>query len=380
MKRQNSFAFILAGAAAVVMAAGAALPATQKPYPVVTTVKDGVKEIMNPDFPRDGRFAGKLIPEMTWGEEGPPDSALLNKPIEMHVDDQGRVYVLDWGDMQIKMYGPDGRFLRTIGRRGQGPGEFTTPAFMALMSDGRICLLDGGQHRVSFLSNDGQYISSFPFEGYFRSLVIDGQDRIYLAKWGSVGEPKLSTEFREVPYITSIFRTNTMGKEMVHLIDFLGETMILMAVGGGGTLGGGGIFVIVWNVNRRGKLYGGFNGIYRLGAYGTDGTIEFTFGREFTPLKNPRYKGMVGQQKTMPAFTRTIVFDDEDNPWLELSKADDKDPTVYDVFSPEGIYLKQVKLDQRIARFKNGRIYSIVRSEAEDVSIKRFRLELTPEK
>ena len=29
---------------------------------------------------------------------------------------------------------------------------------------------------------------------------------------------------------------------------------------------------------------------------------------------------------------------------------------------------------------KNGRVYGIVRSESEDVSIKRFRLELTPEK
>ena len=57
-----------------------------------------------------------------------------------------------------------------------------------------------------------------------------------------------------------------------------------------------------------------------------------------------------------------------------------KDPTAYDVFSPEGIYLKQVKLGQRIARFKNGKAYAIVRSESEDVSIKRFRLELTPEK
>jgi hypothetical protein len=129
-----------------------------------------------------------------------------------------------------------------------------------------------------------------------------------------------------------------------------------------------------------GRLYGGFNGNYRLSAYGPEGKLEFTFGREFAPLKNPRYKGMVGQQKTMPAFGRTIVFDDEDNLWLELSRADDKDPTIYDVFSPEGIYLKQVKVAQRISRFRGGKAYAVVRSEAEDTLIKRFRLELTPEK
>jgi hypothetical protein len=376
MRKANLFMAFLFG---TVMAAGGALPGQQKPYPVVTTVKDGVKEIMNPEYPRDGRFVGKLISEMTWGEEAPPDAALLNKPIEMHVDDLGRVYVLDWGDMHVKVYEPDGRFLRTIGRNGQGPGEFTTPAFMALMTDGRICLLDGGQHRVSFLSNEGQYLSSFPFEGYFRSLAIDGQDRIFLAKWGAAEEPKLSTEFREVPYVTSIFRTVISGKDMVHLADFLGENMVMKAMGGG-TVGTYGIFNIAWGVNRLGRLFGGYNEFYRLGACGPDGKPEFYFGREFEPLKNPRFSGQVGQKKTMPAFGRTIVFDDEDNLWLELSKADEKKPTVYDVFSSDGIYLKQITLDQRIAKFRNGRAYAIVRSESEDVSIRRFRLELTPEK
>lgn len=378
MKRPYPFVLVLASLAAAGLTEGA-FPGAQKPYPVVSTVKDGVKEIMNPEYPRDGRFSGKLIPEMTWGEEAPPDAALLNKPIEMHVDDQGRIYVLDWGDMHIKMYGPDGRFLRTIGRKGQGPGEFVTPAFMALMSDGRICLLDGAQHRISFLSNEGQYLSSFSFEGYFRSLAIDGQDRIYLAKWGAAGEPKLSTEFREVSYVTGLFRTDASGKEMVHLTDFLGETMVMKAMGGGAVTTGG-LFTITWGVNKRGRLCGGLNEIYRLGAYGPDGKPEFYFGREFEPLKNPRFSGQVGQKKTMPAFGRTIVFDNEDNLWFELSKADEKKPTVYDVFSSDGIYLKQITLDQRIAKFRNGRAYGIVRSEAEDVSIKRFKLELTPEK
>ncbi len=236
-----------------------------------------------------------------------------------------------------------------------------------------------GHNRVSFLSNESQYLSGFPLEGYFRSLAIDGQDRIYLAKWGAVGDPKLSTEYREIPYATSIFRTDISGKEMVHLVDFLGENMVEKAMGGG-TAGVYGIFNIAWGVNRLGRLYGGFNGNYRLSACGPEGKLEFTFGREFAPLKNPRYKGMVGQKKTMPAFGRTIIFDEDDNLWLELSKADEKKPTVYDVFSFEGIYLKQVTVNQRIAKIRNGGFYAIVRSESEDVSIKRFRLELKSQK
>jgi len=377
MNRTKSINLLLLG---IFLAVSAAFPVSQKTYPVVTSVRDGVKTITNPDYPRDGRFNAKLTEEMSCGEEAQPEAAMLNKPLDIKVDDQGRAYVMDWGDMHIKVYDGQGRFLRTISRSGQGPGEFGTPAFFTLMTDGRICILDGGQRRVTFLSNEGRYLSSFPFKDYFRSLAVDAQNRLYLAKWGSVEEPKLSTESREIPYITSIFRTDDLGKDMVHLTDFLGESMVMKAMSGGGVMSSGGLYMIIWNVNLPGKLYGGFNEIYRLSAYGMDGKIEFTFGREFTPLKNPRYTGQVGLKKTLPALARTIVFDDGNNLWLELHRSEGAKGYTYDVFSPEGIYLKQIKIDQRIYQFKNDKIYSLVRPEDGFPSIKRFRMDLTPEK
>ncbi|MCX6563856.1 MAG: 6-bladed beta-propeller [Candidatus Aminicenantes bacterium] len=375
MGKANSFISLLLGTA---LAAAAVLPDRQKAYPVVTSVKDGVKTITNPDYPRDGRFSGKLIEEMSCGEEAKPEAAMLNRPLDLKVDDQGRIYVMDWGDMHVKAYDSQGRFLWTISRQGQGPGEFETPAYFSLMTGGKVCILDGRQRRVIILTNEGQYVSGFPVDGFFRSLALDGQDRLYLAKWRAVEEiPKLSAEFREVPYLTSIFRTDATGKNLVHLTDFQGEVQVMKAMSGGGVMGGGGLFTIVWNVNRQGTLYGGFNETYRLGAYGLDGKIEFIFGREFMPLKNPQYRGQVGQKKTMPAFARTIVFDEDENLWLELYKDDKTKGTTYDIFSPEGIYLKQIKLDQRIFQFKNGKVYSLVRPDDGYPSIKRFRLELT---
>ncbi len=81
----------------------------------------------------------------------------------------------------------------------------------------------------------------------------------------------------------------------------------------------------------------------------------------------------------MPAFTRTIVFDEEENLWFELYKDDATKDFTYDIFTSEGIYLKQVRADQRICQFKNGRVYSIVRPEDGYPSIKRFLMELMAE-
>jgi len=360
-------------------AGAAAIPVHQNSYPVETSVKNGVKAVMNPDFPKDGRFTAKLIEEMSCGEETTPEAAMFNKPLDLKVDAQGRVYVMDWGDVHIKVYDSQGRFLRTLSRKGQGPGEFDTPAFFDLTTDGKVCLLDGRQRRVIILTDEGQYLSGFPLESYYRSLAIDGQNRLYLARWEASGELNLSTEFREIPYVTKIFRTDTSGKAMTRLVDFLGESMIMKAMGQG-SVSAGGLYTIVWTIDRQGKIYGGLNETYQFGAYGLDGKPELTFGREFVPLKNPRYDGRVGQKKALPAISRTIVFDEEGNLWLELYKDEKTKGYTYDVFSPQGVYLKQVKLDVRVGSFKNGKMYSFVRPEDGYPSVKRFRLDLVPEK
>lgn len=371
MKPKAPWIFVLLGAAL----ATAAVSNGQKEYPVATTITDGVKTVTNPDYPRDGRFEAGLTEEMSCGEEARPEAATLNKPLDIKVDNQGRVYVLDWGDVHIKVFDKDGRFLRTISRKGQGPGEFDMPAFFGLLTDGRVCLLDGRQRRISLFSNDGQYVSGFPLDGFFRAVAVDAQNRLYLAKWGQKGEPKLSAEFREVPYVTSIYRLDAPGKKMVLLTDMLGESMIMKAAGESVVMAGG-LYTIVWNIDRKGKLYGGYNETYSLNAYGPEGKIEFTFGREYDFIKNPRYSGQVGQKKNLPAYTRTIVFDEDGALWIELTKSAEATGFTYDVFSPEGIYLKQVKIAHRISQFENGRIYCLVQPEDGFPSIKRFRMEL----
>jgi 6-bladed beta-propeller len=375
MKRNRKIRFFLC-----FIAAGAALTASspgQKTYPVTTEVKDGVKTVMNPDFPRDGRFVAKLTEEMTCGEEGGPDEAILNKPLELRVDDQGRAYVMDWGDVTIKVYDADGGFLRTIGRQGQGPGEFGMGSWFELLSGGKLCILDGRQNRVTIMTTDGQYLSSFLVEGFHRNIAVDGQDRLYLGKWAAVKQPDgLSADYQEIPYVTSIFRTDVAGKDPAHLLDLLGESIMMKGTGGGGVvaLGGGAMSQVVWAVDRGGKIYGGSNENLGLTVYGPDGKGELTFGRKFTPLKNPT----AGQKKNLPAFGRTVVFDEEGNVWIELTKEEKQKELIYDVFSPDGVYLKQVRIEKRVGQFLKGKLYSLDRPEEGYPSVKRYRVDLVP--
>jgi hypothetical protein len=86
---------------------------------------------------------------------------------------------------------------------------------------------------------------------------------------------------------------------------------------------------------------------------------------------------MVGQKKTMPAFHNIVIGEDK-NLWIELIQPENTKGFLYDVFSPDGIYSKQVSIEQRIGVFKNGKVYSLLRPEEGYASIKRYSVELVP--
>ena len=74
-------------------------------------------------------------------------------------------------------------------------------------------------------------------------------------------------------------------------------------------------------------------------------------------------------------FSPSIIFDEEGNLWLwhYTGKEEQEGMYMHDVFSPDGIYIKQVVVPHRIHRIKNGKAYCIVINEEDFRFIKRFR-------
>ncbi len=111
-------------------------------------IVDGVKMIRNPEAPRHGSFAFDLVEDLAIGEEKNgayffPESAYVN------VDGQGRIYVCDIGNLRVQVYEKDGQYLRTLGRQGQGPGEYSFPFNVLLAGNGDV-YIDSGRSFVVF--------------------------------------------------------------------------------------------------------------------------------------------------------------------------------------------------------------------------------------
>ncbi len=85
-------------------------------------------------------------------------------------DKKDNYYILDLGNNRIQKYGPDGRYISTIGRKGQGPGDFLVPRCVVI-NKGDLVVLNSGNMRIDRFSFDGIYKKSFKLERFLLSFL-----------------------------------------------------------------------------------------------------------------------------------------------------------------------------------------------------------------
>lgn len=150
----------------------------------------------DPGAAHKGSAVFKFSPEgkvlMVLGKPGvkgdPPDA--LTEPTDVLTDPgNGDVYVseshTDVRDPalvgRISVFDKDGRYLRTIGRTGTGPGEFRTPHAIRFDSQGRLIVADRHNHRVQILTKDGKYLGEYREFSRVSGIAIDAGDTLYAA-------------------------------------------------------------------------------------------------------------------------------------------------------------------------------------------------------
>ena len=92
----------------------------------------------------------------------------------------GTFFLFDAADRRVKVFGKDGRLLRTIGKRGGGPGEYELVRNLLVGTDGHLTIIDGSLGRRSEFEPNGTFIRSTPIPvqggmGMSAVLLPDGQ-------------------------------------------------------------------------------------------------------------------------------------------------------------------------------------------------------------
>ncbi len=138
----------------LMLALAAALPAHGK-----TVEKDGVTQIMNP---AESRAKAETIElEEAWRVGGDDDDVLFGVVTDVIADREGNFYLLDAQLSEIQVYSPGGEHLRTIGREGEGPGEFRGAFNLLLLPSGNIGVLQAFPSKIVGLTPQGEPADAF---------------------------------------------------------------------------------------------------------------------------------------------------------------------------------------------------------------------------
>ena len=219
-------------------------------------------------------------------------------------------------------------------------------------------------------------------EGFYLGMKTDDQNRMYFEKEmrkGALGDLPVTKDLQELEVTNQIIRCQPDGSDRFVFGEFEGEKDRTRKTETGGTMTIGSQYNIVWKVTLKGMLYEGLNDEYKINVFNPDGIKVMTFSREYEPVLLVRQMDDIVVKNWMPAFDprKGWLIDGEGNLWVAFY-SENQDENVYDVFSPEGIYLKQVIVPHRIFEFFNGKVYSIVYTEEGYGAVKRFKL-VTPE-
>jgi len=87
------------------------------------------------------------------------DDAVFSRPVSIS-HDRDAVYVIDAEENEVRVFSKTGAFIRAFGRKGQGPGEFDSPADLDVSGD-RMYITDRFNKRVQVLDKKGGYLGGF---------------------------------------------------------------------------------------------------------------------------------------------------------------------------------------------------------------------------
>jgi len=118
----------------------------------------------------------------------------LYKPYSLVIDKDGNVYVLDVGNSCIVKYDKDGRFIKSWGSKGQGPGELgvSPSSIIRFDKNENLAVMERQfNQRITFFDKDGKYLRSFRTEKPADSISFDSKNNVYISVSGNTNNDNL---------------------------------------------------------------------------------------------------------------------------------------------------------------------------------------------
>jgi hypothetical protein len=143
--------------------------------------ENGVKVVKNPAEPVHGKVIFELEEDLSIGNDS-DENYMFYRPGGIAADSQGNIYIVDGGNNRIQKFRSDGQYLQTIGRKGQGPGEFESPYDIWLDSEENIYVSEG--MKIQIFNKDGEFTKSVKLVNFLTEFGITDEGNILACGFG----------------------------------------------------------------------------------------------------------------------------------------------------------------------------------------------------
>jgi DNA-binding beta-propeller fold protein YncE len=126
-------------------------------------------ELFVPDFETQSvlvldRFTGER--RRSIGGPGGGEGQFV-RPLGVHVDEAGEVFVSDAIRGWVQRFTPDGELVKSMGQIGDAPGSFVRPKHVAVDADGILYVVDAAFQNVQMFNADGELLMFFGGAGEY---------------------------------------------------------------------------------------------------------------------------------------------------------------------------------------------------------------------
>ena len=143
-----------------------------------------------------------LAEEVSIGVTTGADEYLFGQIADVAIGRDGSMFVYDRQVPAVRRYDANGKYVRTFGRRGQGPGEYRAVSGIAVLPDGRVLVWDTSGWRINVYSPAGDLLTTWStasgmstgaVSSSARAMLVDTSGTIWLRRRGALDRVRLAS-------------------------------------------------------------------------------------------------------------------------------------------------------------------------------------------
>ena len=336
--------------------------------------ENGVTVVYNPRRPVEVPGVPSTISlkeDLVIGKETNKEDYWFSFLNSIAVDDSGNIYTLDPKEIKIRVFNTKGKLLRTFGRRGQGPGEFSGPGGIKVMPDGVLVVYDVLSLRFTYLTLNGKFLKTVSVNKLpMGSVRIDSRGFVYQYKRGR-GNKMVEELIKYDPDLNPIMKFHSFEKTR--------KQRVRNPFPEG----------YHFDISKDDNLIWILSSTYDIHVVDPNGKTVKRILRDHDPVKitDSEKERIKKEESSIPAplqiklefpecypVVSRLLIDNHDRIYTKTSEKDGKGCIYYDVFDPMGRYISRFSLpeNEQVAAIKNNKLYCIIRENEEGISVAKI--------